>query len=102
MQEVVMHKRLHASCEEGADPNGRIATPSARNLPAGVWICIRSYAFRQVNQGQAVLSLHGAKAKRVAEAVAVLGLSCVVLTAVTRNDLTDHDEACSLPPLSPP
>jgi lipoic acid synthetase len=36
------------------------------------------------------MPLDGAEAERVAEAVAVLGLSYVVLTAVARDDLADH------------
>jgi lipoyl synthase len=53
-------------------------------------ICTRSCAFCQVEKGQAPVPVDAAEAERVAEAVAVLGLRYVVLTAVARDDLADH------------
>jgi lipoic acid synthetase len=43
-----------------------------------------------VDKGQAPAPLDAAEAERVAEAVAALQLSYVVLTAVARDDLADH------------
>ncbi|MCP9807000.1 lipoyl synthase, partial [Cyanobium sp. T1B-Tous] len=47
-------------------------------------------AFCQVDKGQAPAPLDTGEAERVAEAVASLQLSYVVLTAVARDDLADH------------
>ncbi len=43
-----------------------------------------------MEKGQAPEPVDGAEAERVAEAVALLDLSYVVLTAVARDDLADH------------
>jgi lipoic acid synthetase len=53
-------------------------------------VCTRSCAFCQVEKGQAPAPLDGAEPERVAEAVRLLGLRYVVLTAVARDDLPDH------------
>ena len=91
VQAVVTQQRLHTICEEGRCPNRAecYAAGTATFLLGGS-ICTRSCAFCQVDKGQAPMPLDGAEAERVAEAVAVLGLSYVVLTAVARDDLADH------------
>ena len=91
VQAVVKQQRLHTICEEGRCPNRAecYAAGTATFLLGGP-ICTRSCAFCQVDKGQAPMPLDGAEAERVAEAVAVLGLSYVVLTAVARDDLPDH------------
>ncbi|MFO7630698.1 MAG: lipoyl synthase [Prochlorococcaceae cyanobacterium] len=91
VQAVVKGQRLHTICEEGRCPNRAecYAAGTATFLLGGP-ICTRSCAFCQVDKGQAPAPLDGAEAERVAEAVAVLGLSYVVLTAVARDDLADH------------
>jgi lipoyl synthase len=91
VQAVVKQQRLHTICEEGRCPNRAecYAAGTATFLLGGS-ICTRSCAFCQVDKGQAPMPLDGAEAERVAEAVAVLGLSYVVLTAVARDDLADH------------
>jgi lipoic acid synthetase len=91
VQAVVKQQRLHTICEEGRCPNRAecYAAGTATFLLGGS-ICTRSCAFCQVDKGQAPMPLDGAEAERVAEAVAVLGLSYVVLTAVARDDLPDH------------
>jgi len=91
VQAVVKQQRLHTICEEGRCPNRAecYAAGTATFLLGGS-ICTRSCAFCQVATGQAPMPLDGAEAERVAEAVAVLGLSYVVLTAVARDDLADH------------
>jgi lipoic acid synthetase len=91
VQEVVKQQRLHTICEEGRCPNRAecYAAGTATFLLGGP-ICTRSCAFCQVEKGQAPTPLDGAEPERVAEAVALLGLRYVVLTAVARDDLADH------------
>jgi lipoyl synthase len=91
VQAVVKQQRLHTICEEGRCPNRAecYAAGTATFLLGGS-ICTRSCSFCQVEKGQAPEPVDGAEAQRVAEAVAVLGLSYVVLTAVARDDLADH------------
>ena len=91
VQAVVKQQRLHTICEEGRCPNRAecYAAGTATFLLGGS-ICTRSCAFCQVEKGQAPEPVDGAEAERVAEAVALLGLSYVVLTAVARDDLADH------------
>jgi lipoic acid synthetase len=91
VQGVVKQQRLHTICEEGRCPNRAecYAAGTATFLLGGS-ICTRSCAFCQVDKGQAPEPLDGSEAERVAGAVAALGLSYVVLTAVARDDLADH------------
>ena len=91
VQAVVKGQRLHTICEEGRCPNRAecYAAGTATFLLGGP-ICTRSCAFCQVEKGQAPVPFDGAEAERVAEAVAALGLRYVVLTAVARDDLSDH------------
>ena len=91
VQEVVKQQRLHTICEEGRCPNRAecYASGTATFLLGGP-ICTRSCAFCQVEKGQAPVPLDGAEPERVAEAVRLLGLRYVVLTAVARDDLADH------------
>lgn len=91
VQAVVKQQRLHTICEEGRCPNRAecYAAGTATFLLGGS-VCTRSCAFCQVEKGQAPEPVDGAEAERVAEAVATLGLSYVVLTAVARDDLADH------------
>jgi len=91
VQEVVKQQRLHTICEEGRCPNRAecYAAGTATFLLGGP-ICTRSCAFCQVEKGHAPVPLDGAEAERVAEAVQLLALRYVVLTAVARDDLADH------------
>ncbi len=91
VQAVVKQQRLHTICEEGRCPNRAecYAAGTATFLLGGP-ICTRSCAFCQVEKRQAPVPVDRAEAERVAEAVATLGLSYVVLTAVARDDLADH------------
>lgn len=91
VQGVVKQQRLHTICEEGRCPNRGecYAAGTATFLLAGP-ICTRSCAFCQVEKGTAPVPLDGAEAERVADAVQMLGLRYVVLTAVARDDLADH------------
>jgi lipoic acid synthetase len=91
VQAVVKQQRLHTICEEGRCPNrGECYAAGTATFLLGGPVCTRSCAFCQVEKGQAPAPLDGAEADRVAEAVATLGLSYVVLTAVARDDLADH------------
>jgi lipoic acid synthetase len=91
VQGVVKQRRLHTICEEGRCPNRAecYAAGTATFLLGGP-ICTRSCAFCQVDKGLAPAPLDADEAERVAEAVASLQLSYVVLTAVARDDLADH------------
>jgi len=91
VQAVVKQQRLHTICEEGRCPNrGECYAAGTATFLLGGPICTRSCAFCQVEKGQAPVPVDAAEAERVAEAVAVLGLRYVVLTAVARDDLADH------------
>ena len=91
VQGVVRQQRLHTICEEGRCPNRAecYAAGTATFLLGGP-ICTRSCAFCQVEKGRAPAPVDPDEAERVAAAVADLGLSYVVLTAVARDDLADH------------
>ena len=91
VQAVVKQQRLHTICEEGRCPNrGECYAAGTATFLLGGPICTRSCAFCQVEKGEAPTPVDGAEAERVAEAVHALGLSYVVLTAVARDDLSDH------------
>ncbi|MFM8259915.1 MAG: lipoyl synthase [Vulcanococcus sp.] len=91
VQGVVKQQRLHTICEEGRCPNrGECYAAGTATFLLGGPICTRSCAFCQVEKGQAPAPFDAAEAERVADAVAVLGLRYVVLTAVARDDLADH------------
>ena len=91
VQGLVKDHGLHTICEEGRCPNRAecYAAGTATFLLGGS-ICTRSCAFCQVEKGKAPMTLDPAEAERVADAVAQMGLRYVVLTAVARDDLTDH------------
>lgn len=91
VQTVVKQQRLHTICEEGRCPNrGECYAAGTATFLLGGPICTRSCAFCQVEKAQAPAPLQGDEAERVAEAVALLKLRYVVLTAVARDDLPDH------------
>ena len=91
VQGVVRQQRLHTICEEGRCPNrGECYAAGTATFLLGGPICTRSCAFCQVDKGQAPAPLDDAEPQRVAEAVRLLGLRYVVLTAVARDDLPDH------------
>ena len=91
VQAVVKQQRLHTICEEGRCPNrGECYAAGTATFLLGGPVCTRSCAFCQVEKGQAPAPHDPLEAHRVAEAVAALGLTAVVLTAVARDDLDDH------------
>ena len=91
VQGLVKESRLHTICEEGRCPNRGVcyAAGTATFLLGGA-ICTRSCAFCQVEKGRAPMAVDPAEAERVADAVESMGLRYVVLTAVARDDLSDH------------
>jgi lipoic acid synthetase len=91
VQGVVKQQRLHTICEEGRCPNrGECYAAGTATFLLGGPVCTRSCVFCQVEKGKAPTPVDVAEPERVAEAVAVLGLRYVVLTAVARDDLADH------------
>ena len=91
VQGVVKQQRLHTICEEGRCPNrGECYAAGTATFLLGGPICTRSCAFCQVEKGQAPVALDPLEAERVAEAVETLKLRYVVLTAVARDDQSDH------------
>ena len=90
-QGLVKENRLHTICEEGRCPNrGECYAAGTATFLLGGSICTRSCAFCQVEKGRAPMAVDPAEAERVADAVESMGLRYVVLTAVARDDLSDH------------
>jgi lipoic acid synthetase len=91
VQGLVKQNRLHTICEEGRCPNrGECYAAGTATFLLGGSICTRSCAFCQVDKGQAPMPVDVAEAERVADAVEAMQLRYVVLTAVARDDLSDH------------
>ncbi len=91
VQAVVRQRRLHTICEEGRCPNrAECWSAGTATFLLGGPVCTRSCAFCQVEKGRPPLAADPGEAERVAEAVELLGLRYVVLTAVARDDLADH------------
>ncbi|WP_370931242.1 lipoyl synthase [Bartonella sp. DGB1] len=88
-RDIVKQKKLVTVCEEAGCPNiGECWTQKHASFMILGEICTRACAFCNVTTG-----LPGAvdqdEPKRVAEAVAVMGLKHVVITSVDRDDLPD-------------
>ncbi|GCE65093.1 lipoyl synthase [cyanobiont of Ornithocercus magnificus] len=91
VQSVVKGNRLHTICEEGHCPNrGECYAAGTATFLLGGPACTRNCAFCQVEKGQVPMPVDVHEAERVADAVATMRLSYVVLTAVARDDLPDH------------
>ena len=91
VQGLVKQNGLHTICEEGRCPNrGECYAAGTATFLLGGSICTRSCAFCQVDKGQAPMAVDPLEADRVADAVGGMGLRYVVLTAVARDDLSDH------------
>ena len=91
VQGLVKQNRPHTICEEGRCPNrGECYAAGTATFLLGGSICTRSCAFCQVDKGQAPMPVDAAEAERVADAVQAMQLRYVVLTAVARDDLSDH------------
>ena len=94
VQQVVKQRQIHTICEEGRCPNRAecYSQKVATFLLMGP-ICTRSCGFCQVDKGHAPMPLDAQEPQKVAEAVQLLGLRYVVLTAVARDDLADGGAA---------
>ena len=91
VQKIVKDNRLHTICEEGRCPNrGECYAAGTATFLLGGSICTRSCAFCQVEKGSPIQKINEEEAFRVAYAVQKLELKYVVLTAVARDDLSDH------------
>jgi lipoyl synthase len=90
VQQIVKQRQIHTICEEGRCPNRAecYSQKTATFLLMGP-ICTRSCGFCQVDKGHAPMPLDPQESQKVAEAVQLLGLRYVVLTAVARDDLAD-------------
>lgn len=90
VQKIIKQRNIHTICEEGRCPNRGecYANKTATFLLMGN-VCTRACAFCQVDKGHAPMNLDLDEPKKVAEAVKLLGLNYVVLTAVARDDLED-------------
>jgi lipoyl synthase len=90
VQQVVKQRQIHTICEEGRCPNrGECYSQKTASFLLMGPICTRSCGFCQVDKGHAPMPLDPLEAQKVAEAVSLLGLNYVVLTAVARDDLDD-------------
>ena len=90
VQRIIKQRQIHTICEEGRCPNRGecYAQKTATFLLMGP-VCTRACAFCQVDKGHAPMPLDPEEPRKVAEAVQLLGLRYVVLTAVARDDLSD-------------
>ena len=91
VQRIIKQRNIHTICEEGRCPNRGecYAQGTASFLLMGP-TCTRSCGFCQVDKGHAPMPLDPEEPEKVAESVELLGLSYVVLTSVTRDDLPDQ------------
>ena len=90
VQQIIKQRQIHTICEEGRCPNRGecYAQKTATFLLMGP-VCTRACGFCQVDKGHAPMPLDADEPRKVAEAVQLLGLKYVVLTAVARDDLDD-------------
>jgi lipoyl synthase len=88
-RQVVKDHKLHTVCEEAACPNiGACWEQRHATMMIMGGICTRSCAFCHVATGKPA-ALDADEPRRVADAVAKLGLDHVVITSVDRDDLDD-------------
>jgi lipoic acid synthetase len=91
VQQIVKKHKIHTICEEGRCPNRGecYAQKTATFLLMGP-TCTRACGFCQVDKGHAPMPIDPEEPAKVADAVRLLGLKYVVLTAVARDDLADQ------------
>jgi lipoyl synthase len=90
VQQIVKQRQIHTICEEGRCPNrGECYSQKTASFLLMGPTCTRSCGFCQVDKGHAPMPLDPQEPTKVAEAVELLGLRYVVLTAVARDDLDD-------------
>jgi lipoic acid synthetase len=90
VQRIIKQRQIHTICEEGRCPNRGecYGQKTATFLLMGP-TCTRACAFCQVDKGHAPMALDPEEPQKVADAVRLLDLRYVVLTAVARDDLPD-------------
>jgi lipoyl synthase len=90
VQQIVKQRQIHTICEEGRCPNrGECYSQKTATFLLMGPTCTRSCGFCQVDKGHAPMALDPEEPQKIAEAVSLLGLRYVVLTAVARDDLAD-------------
>ncbi|AFY74210.1 lipoate synthase [Synechococcus sp. PCC 7502] len=91
VQQIIKSRNIHTICEEGRCPNRAecYANKTATFLLMGA-TCTRNCGFCQVDKGHAPIALDQDEPRKIAEAIALLGLEYVVLTSVARDDLSDQ------------
>jgi lipoyl synthase len=90
VQQIIKQRQIHTICEEGRCPNrGECYQQKTATFLLMGPTCTRSCGFCQVDKGHAPMELDPLEPQKVAEAVTLLGLRYVVLTAVARDDLAD-------------
>ena len=95
VQKIIKQRQIHTICEEGRCPNrGECYSKKTATFLLMGPTCTRSCAFCQVDKGHAPMTLDPEEPRKVAEAVQILGLGYVVLTAVARDDLADGGAGC--------
>ncbi len=95
VQQIIKQRQIHTICEEGRCPNrGECYSQKIATFLLMGPTCTRSCGFCQVDKGHAPMPLDPQEPQKVAEAVQLLGLRYVVLTAVARDDLDDGGAGC--------
>lgn len=95
VQQIIKQRQIHTICEEGRCPNrGECYSQKTASFLLMGPTCTRSCGFCQVDKGHVPMPLDPQEPQKVAEAVALLGLKYVVLTAVARDDLDDGGAGC--------
>ncbi|MEA5418300.1 lipoyl synthase [Spirulina sp. CCNP1310] len=90
VQRIIRQRNIHTICEEGRCPNrGECYGQGTATFLLMGPTCTRSCGFCQVDKGHAPMPLDPTEPQKVAEAVQLLNLRYVVLTAVARDDLPD-------------
>ncbi|NET02033.1 MAG: lipoyl synthase [Sphaerospermopsis sp. SIO1G2] len=90
VQRIIKKRQIHTICEEGRCPNrGECYSQKTATFLLMGPTCTRSCAFCQVDKGHAPMPVDEKEPEKVAEAVQLLELRYVVLTAVARDDLAD-------------
>lgn len=90
VQKIIKQRQIHTICEEGRCPNrGECYSQGTATFLLMGNVCTRACAFCQVDKGHAPLNLDPDEPQKIADAVKLLGLRYVVLTAVARDDLAD-------------
>ncbi len=95
VQQIIKQRQIHTICEEGRCPNrGECYSQKTASFLLMGPTCTRSCGFCQVDKGHTPMPLDPEEPQKVGEAIELLGLKYVVLTAVARDDLADGGAGC--------